>query len=539
MKRAGWALGIAATVLAGVAVWAGASFARFDGSINSLGVALDQPAALIVSDSLSALPRDLVKAPLLRELLTEDLVFYYEDQEDRLNLRGTLKRLAFERETTLTDKLLDVALDEPAELAMWLDGKNAPRHWALAMTRGTLAKALQGLGSWAAKDKQLSLIAEVRLTPLALTAQPVYALQLSSRRTLAISTLGNRVVVLSDPGLLFDAERRADGKAVKVLGHMLSGEGAAHSPWRQHFGLSTVSPGHTLVAGSDLLAMGWQHFFPAVKALRVDVGPGGATLRSALRQSSPDAWAAAPWAALPAKPAACAALPVDWARARAVINPASQTKGSDKGSAALTTFAPLAQQADGTAAVCWYARSQLHTPLWATHATGPAPDAAALQAFMRWWLPQQAAFADGQSGASAQARVSAPWGPLKDGDGTVYAPRLQRVGDWWMFSPDAALVALAADVVARRYPSVADMIGQGSAPVALAAPAVMAEMAKRETLAVLTADQADFKQAIERQLWPRLAALARQQATQVVPTGKPDNQGWTALDWQPLKQVNP
>jgi uncharacterized protein YfaA (DUF2138 family) len=129
--------------------------------------------------------------------------------------------------------------------------------------------------------------------------------------------------------------------------------------------------------------------------------------------------------------------------------------------------------------------------------------------------------------------------PLKDADGALYAPRLQRVGDWWMFSPDGALVALAADVVARRYPSVADMIGDGINPLALAAPSVMAEMAKREILLVLTPDQADFKQAVERQLWPRLAALARQQPTQVVPTGKPDSQGWTALDWQPLKQVNP
>jgi uncharacterized protein YfaA (DUF2138 family) len=125
MKRAGLAWGAAAAAVAGVAVWAGASWARFDGAINSLGVAMDAPAALIVSDSLSSLPRDLVKAPLLRDLLTEDLVFYYEDQEDRLNLRGALKRLALEQETTLTDKLLDVALDEPAELALWLDGKRA------------------------------------------------------------------------------------------------------------------------------------------------------------------------------------------------------------------------------------------------------------------------------------------------------------------------------------------------------------------------------------------------------------------------------
>jgi uncharacterized protein YfaA (DUF2138 family) len=532
-KRAQVAGGLVATAVVGVAVWATTSWARFDGAINSLGVALDAPAALIVSDALSSLPRDLVKAPVLRDLLTEDLVFYYEDLEDRLNLRGALKRLAFERETTLTDKLLDVALDEPAELAMWLDGKNAPRHWALAMTRGTLAKALQGVGSWVAKDKQLTLIAEVKLHALALTTQPVYALQLSSRRTLAISSLGNRVVVLSDPGLLFDATRNPDGKAIKVLNQLLSGEAAEQSPWRQHFGLVTVSPGHTLVAGSDLLAMGWQHFFPAMKALRVEVGPGGTTLRSAMRQQG--SWAPGPWAALPAKPAACAALPVDWARVSSVVTRATKTKSVE----VMTAFAPLVQQADGSAAVCWYAGSQLHTPLWVVRAKGSAPDAAVVQAFMRWWMTEKASFTEDQTPAGAQALVKAPWGTLTDGDEAAYAPRLQRVGDWWMFSPDAALVARAADVVARRYPSVADTIGERDRTVALATPQAVAELAKRETLAVLTPQQADFKQAIERQLWPRLAALARLQPTQAVLSSKADSQGWTALDWQPMKQVKP
>jgi uncharacterized protein YfaA (DUF2138 family) len=382
MNKKAW-IGVGAAVLAtAAALWWGGGWARFGGAINALGVDLGQPQAYISSPSLSALPRDLAKAPVLRELLNEDFVFYYEDQEDRLNLQGTLKRLAFEHEPSLSDKLINLALDEPAELAFWTDAKSAPRHWALAVTRGPLAKALQGLATLAAKDKQLTLIGELRLSSLSLQKQPVYALTLSSRRTLAITSRGNRVLVLSDPGLLFDAQRESDPQAAQVVAELLSGDSAEQSPWRRHFKVPATTAGHTLVAGSGLLAFGWQHFFPSLEALRVDLPLGGATLSTALRQSATATKTSgpSPWAAMPSQAAACAGLPVDWARARAVLGDVAKTN-ADVGKG----LAALAQGVDGAAAVCVYARSQLHTPLLVAHASGPAPDAAALQAFMTWW----------------------------------------------------------------------------------------------------------------------------------------------------------
>jgi uncharacterized protein YfaA (DUF2138 family) len=538
MEKKVWIGGVAAVVAVAAALWWGSGWARFGGAVNALGVDLGQPQAYISSSSLSALPRDLAKAPVLRELLNEDFVFYYEDHEDRLNLQGTLKRLAFEHQPSLSDKLINLALDEPAELAFWTDAKSAPRHWALAMTRGSLAKALQGLAALAAKDKQLTLIGELRSSRLSLQKQPVYALTLSSRRTLAIATRGNRVVVLSDPGLLFDAQREGDAKAAQVLAELLSGDSAEQSPWRRHFNVAPPTAGHTLVAGSALMAFGWQHFFPSIEALRVDVPLGGATLRTALRRSAAASATAAtsgpsPWAVMPSQAAACAGLPVDWARARAVLGDIGKTN-ADVGKG----LAAVAQGVGGAAAVCVYARSQLHTPLLVAHASGPAPDAAALQAFMAWWLPKSAAF-ESATGMAVQAKVPARWGPLKAGDSSAYQPTLRREGDWWLFSPDAALVALAADTVARRFPSVADSWGgatnDGLTTLAVAAPAQMADLAKRETLAVLTPQQTNFKQAAEQQLWPRLAAFAQLNAVRAVAVGAPDAQGWTNLEWQPTK----
>jgi uncharacterized protein YfaA (DUF2138 family) len=534
MNKRVWIARVASVALATAFVaWWSAGWARFDGPINALGVDFAKPAAYIGSASLSALPRDLARSPVLRDLLSEDFVFYYEDQEDRLNLRGTLKRLAFEHDPAFSDTLLDVALDEPADLAFWTDAKNAPRHWALAMTRGTLAKALQALATVATKDKQLTLIGELRLDKLSVASQPVYALTLSSRRTLAITTRGNRVVVLSDPGLLFDAQRHPDPEAVRVLAELLSGDSAEQSPWRRHFNVVAPASGHTLVASSALLAFGWQHFFPSLQALRVDVAAGGATLRTALRQTAAPTSSVGPWTALPAQPAACARLPVDWARARDVLGPSAKASGT-----ANQALAAMLRSVDGSAAVCVYARSQLHTPLLVAHASGPAPDAAVLQAFMAWWMPRSAVVERGP-GNGAQAMVAARWGSLKVGDDSAYQPTLRREGDWWLFSPDPALVALAADTVARRFPSVADSLGGTpgdiAATFAVAAPEHMADLARRETLAVLTPQQAAFRQAAEQQLWPRLAAFARSGAVHAVLTGPADARGWTALEWRAMK----
>ena len=63
---------------------------------SRLMVDLAAPDAVIASASLSKLPRDLLKVPVLRDVLTEDLVFYYEQHEDRLGLAGAVKRIAWE-----------------------------------------------------------------------------------------------------------------------------------------------------------------------------------------------------------------------------------------------------------------------------------------------------------------------------------------------------------------------------------------------------------------------------------------------------------
>ena len=527
LNRKQWAgIAVAVVLVAGGIVAATIGWTRYGGSINALEVDLERPQAYVSTPALSRLPRDLIKAPVLRDVLTEDFAFYYEEHESRLGLQGALKRIAFEHDTTLGDKLIELALDEPAEMAFWTDAKGAPRHWVMAMTRGVLARTLQGAGALATNDRQFSVIAQIRVNGDTL---PVYALTLSSRRTLALVAQGNRVVVLSDPGLLFDGERQADAHSRDIVAALLSADAKAQAVYRRGFGLGEPGNAHTIVADASLMSFGYQHFFPGLRALRFDVAPGGAVLATRLRVDGLAALPAAPadralWSALPANPAACTLLPADWTRARAV--------------AGATGWPALADQLDGPAAICWYPRSQFHTPLVVAQLReGAADPSATLDALTGWLLPAKATALSPAARTGAQRwqrEVSAPWGPHGDAAATTYRPTLARQGRWLTFSPDDALVDQALDAQARRFPSVADSLPVGPATLAVSAPRQVADLARREAFEVLPPEQELFRRAAERQLVPRLDALGKLPTARAVATGTPDAEGWVAVEWQPL-----
>jgi uncharacterized protein YfaA (DUF2138 family) len=541
--------GIAAVVVlaaVGFAVFKGMR-PRFEGPINVLAVDLSAPYAYVSTPALSRLPRDIVKAPVVRDVLTEDFAFYYEEQEDRLSLGGAIKRIAYEHDTTLPDQLMATALDAPAEMAWWPDAKGAPRYWLLAMTRGVLATALQGLAGVAASDSQLSIIATVRANGGDVNA---YALVLSPRRTLVLLSQGERVVVLSDPGLLFDGEHKPDGQALAVVAGLLSSDARAQSAYRRGLGLEAQAPqgDSTLVADARLLSFGYQHFFPGVQALRFDVAADGATLRTSLRVKGGHTLPESPgdralWSALPANPAACTLLPAEWSQMDGVVANAKAADGGKESAPDAAALKAFASRFEGPAAICWYARSQLHTPLFVAQTRGDAgPGAdAALASLANWALPAKTASAAPAAGSAADAGrwqnlVDAPWGPYADGDVRAYKPTLARQGRWVTFSPDDKLVELALNTQAKRYPGVVDTLPPAAGTtLAVGAPAQIADLLQREAFAVLPASQEVLRQAAQQHLVPRLDALRKLPPARAVAQGAADGNGWVAVDWQPMQ----
>jgi uncharacterized protein YfaA (DUF2138 family) len=587
-RRSKLALG-ALGILSIVAIAAATiGWSRYGGAINALQVDLASPDAYISTPALSRLPRDLVKAPLARDVLTEDFAFYYEEHEERLALAGSLKRIAFEHDTTLADKLLELVLDEPAEVALWTDEKGAPRYWLIAMTRGALARIAQDAGPLFAHDSQVSAIGEL---PGARGATQVLALTLSSRRTFAIVAKGNRVVVLSDPGLLFDAKYQADRHSAKTIAALLSGDENDQAVYRRHFGLEAPGSDHVLVADSSLLSFGYRHFFPGLRAVRIDVAPGGANVRTQLRVTDDAALpslAAANtlWSGMPMGAAACSWLPADWSRARAVLdgagdpvvgrtddaipgakadegaaseaegdgNVASSADGKKKdvkpavdrpkpvqSAATKALWDRFVASFDGPAAVCWYARSQLHTPLLVAHTRAGLPAAAMDESLARlagWLIPGGGiALPVGKSPAAAhrwQREIPAPYGFYGADDVSLYRPTLAREGAWISFSPDDKLVDLALSTQERRYPSIGDTLPPGAATLAVVAPQQVADLIQREAFEVLPAQQELFHQAAEAHLVPRLEALRHWPAVHAAAVGRPSAQGWVPVAWTTL-----
>ncbi|MGZ0843293.1 DUF2138 family protein, partial [Klebsiella pneumoniae subsp. pneumoniae] len=95
-----------------VALWRGA-----DGRLRDFVVVLKRGGLARVLEPLAH--KEILEVPLLRDTLTEDFVFYYENNGDRLGLTGTLRRIIYEHDLALKDSLVEELLDQPAQVALW------------------------------------------------------------------------------------------------------------------------------------------------------------------------------------------------------------------------------------------------------------------------------------------------------------------------------------------------------------------------------------------------------------------------------------
>lgn len=560
------ALGTAAlAIAAGVAVqvvWH--PFGRaWKGQPRQLELDFSRPDALVDSESLSSLPRDMLRVPLLRDVLTEDFVNYYEDNEGRLSASGALRRIAFEHDLDWGDALLKRVFDEPGRLMAWRGADGTLRYWALSMERNGLAKVLQTLGTIAPADTQLSRAGEVDGTPL-------YALRIGPARSLLLAGKGDRLVILSEAGMLLDAEGKPIGARAKAVAAWLSDDAGAREAPLQSFALDAAkgSPkGHRVLVGANYLSFGYQMFFPGIEALRFDfagadpkAGAGDAAWRSAVLVDGarlPGEWNTAElWKALPADPAACATLPVDWPAAGKMLQKVSG--GKDE------LAAQVGQAFEGPAAVCWYSKSALVAPLFmarvksADAASALRPVLASLfeqviGAFEPNAGAQKGTYArlpvqnrQGAGGAVLWSRaVSSPYG-TREGKGAPFAAQLSagayfpvtlaQAGNTVLFSPDGALVDDALAVQGKRFPAVADTMqrAQLARTVLSFTPSTLAPLVRREATKALPADQeALFLNAARAHLFPKLKTLAAYPPVSLVlPDSLPSGRAWVPVIWQ-------
>lgn len=505
-------------VIAAVAAYGAWGWTRM-GQVNSLGLNLSQPDALVVTSSLSTLPRDLLTVPLARDLLREDFLFYYEQSEDRLGLKGSLRRIAYEHDLAWGDQLLRMVLDQPAEVALWRGADGALKHYAIAVSRSQLARLIEQAGKVALKDTQMTLAGELKVDG---DTVKVFALQYAYQRTLLFAAHGERMVILSHPGMLYGGADGAHGdrSAEAVVSSLLAGDRTKQHLFHPQFKLEpSAGRGHSIAVKADFLSFGYQPFFGALQALRFDFDKGHWQSQmlidgSRLGQGGYDSRAL--WQTLPYDPSACLTVPVDWAATQALM----QQFG-----------APSSSQFQGPAAACWYGNSRLHTPVFVgTLAKGTSPTERDAQFGALF-----ASLVGGKGDVNKTTTGGATrWQRTVTTAMGATTPTLAVAGDSIVFSADAALVDMVLAVKAKRAPAIADRLPDAAHVVGVIAPAALARLIQAESFDSLPAkDEPILRAAADEHLVPRLNAIKKYPPYRMVLKQVPaSGTTWQPLDWQ-------
>lgn len=545
-------LGLAAAVAIAAGVWHWRARESTQPELAA-GVDLLNPDAFLRTESLSQLPKDLLAAPLLRDLATEDLFFYYREDEGRLGLEGALRRIGFEHELSLGDRVVALILDRPAQVAFWKSRDGRLGRWLLIVRREGLLPILEALSKAALADRQLRSAG----TLPGRADAPVFELRHARRLKLYLASAGDFLWVSSDPGLLLPADEPGRDRVGELLDAANPAELLA-----QGFQLGTPPHRHTLAISASYLGLGYQTLFPALRGVRFDYDAGGWT--AAVAASEPFPPASRVWAAVPDHPALCAAVPVDPERVARLLSGFAQAEAAGR----------IASALEPPAALCWYAKAKLHTPLVAIRKKSAAPldadlrnlFAAAIgtrEAGVEQPAPPPAGKPEGEdaentvvvyhppfaveerktpSGTLWRREVSSPHGtrPSEDSGhgGDMRSPRYFTVAlaewqDALLFSPDAGLVDDALAALEGRYPALADALPEGSETALAVYPDRLAGLVETAVLDSLP-DRREpvFRANVSEHLLPRLEKLKEDRLLRLpAPAGR--------SPWEPLRWAEP
>jgi len=493
--------------------------------VNSLKLDLAHPDALVVSRSLADLPRDLLTVPLARDVLREEFVYYYEQNEDRLGLKGSLRRIAYEHQLNWGDELIRMVLDEPAEMALWRDGDGSLKHFAIAISRGNLARLVTEAGTVALKDTQMRRAGTLRVDG---DTVHVYALDYAYGRTLLFAAHGSRLVIFSHPGMLYGGPtgNRDDKAAQAIVAKLLANDPQRNQVYHAQFHLPPGIPaGHTVAVKTDFLSFGYgAAFFGALQALRFDFARGrwqSQVLIDGGRLAKGGYDSRELWRALPYRPGGCFTVPADWP----AMQPVLRRLGAKGGEGVQA----LAARFEGPAAACWYPKSRLYTPVFVARQAPRAGTDAALGALFTSTVRGEVTHTVDGDTRRWQTSVETPAGRM--------TPTLAASGDTVVFSADANLVEQVLAVVHKKAPAAADNLPDPARTLGMIDPAALSQLAQKEAFATLPADsEGVLRAAADAHLVPRLAALAKYPTYRMVTAAPPPpGTAWIPLEWQAIR----
>lgn len=512
---------------------------------------MSRPDGLLETHSLSQLPKDLLAVPFLKETLTEDFVFYYEAHADRLGLIGSLRRIIYEHDLKLQDSLIEQLFDQPADVALWRGADGRLKDFLLVMDRGGLAKVLEPLAKVALDDSQLTQVGSVKVGA---DDVALYQLTYNATKALLFASHGDKLVVLSNPAKLYDADNGAAEESgsvsTKSIAALLNGD----KLFPEAFGLPPRAPEvkQRLSVNSSVLAMGYQRFIPNFAGLRFDMDDKGWHSFLAMDEldNQPDFDFKPIWQAMPMGASACVALPL----AAEQQKPLLVKLGADE-----KVAEALTEHMAGAAGLCWYADSRLYTPLLVASLNDK--NSAKLDGDLGNLFGSMVGAYEGnveehafpvvekQEGENHQwqRQVSSNFGPYKAKDaedpdaitGKAFMKvSLARHGSTLLFSLDDKLVDKALGTLDKRFPPMADVVPKDLLMPVYFGPDSMAQLMQQETLDSLPQDMEPvFYNAAQTYLIPKLRKLGGYgKYALTLPEGsEPDGHWqWLPLEWKAL-----
>ena len=445
---------------------------------SSLSFAIDftKPDVVVLTESLSALPSDLVKHTMLSKVFRTEQIFVYQEEPTYLEMTGLLRRLAFEQNLSVSEDILKFFLSTEAEVAMWKDDSGRIEDYQLVFPLGSIKKIFLNFVTSLA---DLSYDTQVKVEQL--NEDKKITINLGSKKIYCL--LGNQQLLVStfEPKLSSNEHK----KLLSEQTNKLYGKGPADGFYTAVTGRERKDDKHLLYVDARWLTFNYQYFVPYLKGFIASFGKTEWKYFSVVagKKFTTEIAVSEIWKMAPRSPAMCFALPVDMERIAKMLTFKEIQKGADGKETEVVNeeFKPEELKAFGISpvGVCWYASSKFLTPVFMMKPSALKDMPMRVKYLFNKYVgmyeyeekdkyqkfPVEEMIL--KEGMTLTRQVSSPGGNYPSPDvipaykySKLFKVKLLLVNQWIAFSADDKLVDEVRQVIEKKSPSLYDEMKQ-------------------------------------------------------------------------------
>jgi uncharacterized protein YfaA (DUF2138 family) len=500
-----------------------------------------KPDVVVNTQKFTTLWRDILKTSFFKKMVNEDLLFYYDESESSLSLKGTAKRIAFEREKSMFDELLAYVLDRPMQLAYWKSYNGRLNHFMGITKRSGLTDIMSAISNVALNDKQLSIAGKREVDG---EKVDIYQLDYTSHDSVFFYTLHDEIVFFSSYHLPMPSKEVRN----KIF-NMSSSENENYD--------------HTLFVSTKFMSFGYQFFSPGLDTLRFQYSEKSGW--STALENGKVLGTKTLLSAIPVYPAFCSFAPFRFDQVEKIFTVPADFKG----------------KVTEHVAVCWYENSKIFTPLFVFMTEGEVSENSfkplfeeVVGSFEKGILsPEEIAlrqqqieemnngeevkdlvkakkfvkpfevdsFKDEKSWKLSR-EISSPFGfyQLSESKNAedmrskkFFKVTLAHHRDFLFFSADDKLVEKALSTLQKTYPNVKDMLKGDEIPLFLLDPFRVSKIVKETSLESLPeGEEALFRDSLIARLFPAFEKMGDVKPILGSLSAAAQQQLWSEVEWR-------